>query len=552
MAITYTGTGGLFTILGQAFGAHASLNTVRTTTIKGQVQQFVDAYKAKTNATLQFDRAIHAAAAAELTWRRSGDTLATQLQRDVQGLLTEVIKADSPIVFRGQLADALEYLIADMVAEGYWVTSNIVSGSYAADVGNSATDLALFVSVTDHLSKTLQMALAEDIEVLCTSGGVSIDQAAIGALRYRGERQARSKLSEEFPAGSNVEKTLKPLYPSDSLLTNGGFQDATIEDIPDGWIVGVGEPGANITLTAPESQTITITGSPSAGTYAVQLTDPITGLQHRTESLDYDASGDTLQTALRAVTGLAVDLSEITVTTTGTPPNYVHTVEFIGVAGNLALMTVANNTGLGSFAIAEVTAGTNFAIRGRALKFHASGSVLQSVYQRVVLEPDKVYFLGYWITPSTTPTQGVLFAGVSDEIVPASTIPDHTGGAIGDVVDLTLIASKTGRGVFFSVPPTAPSPLYVCFEKSTAEPTADIYIDEVVLVEATQLYPGGPYVAALQGKQPPAANDLFTLTMANDYSETWHVMFDSFFDMTGKRLSLPTSGSTNIPTALIA
>src|SRR5688572_3278048 len=256
MALTYTGTGGLFTILGQAFGALETLNTVRTTTIKAEIQEFVDAYKLKTNATLDFDRSVNAAAQAELAWRRSGDTLASSLARDCQGLLTEVVKADSSIVFRGQLTDALEYLIAAMITDGYYVSGNTLSVTYTEDAGNSATDLALFAGLEDHLSKRMDMTLAEDLEVLCTSGGLSIDQAAVGSLRFRGERAARSKLSEEFPLGSGAEKSIKPLYPSDSLLTNGSFQDATISNIPDSWIVGGGTPGTDVTLTSPESQTI--------------------------------------------------------------------------------------------------------------------------------------------------------------------------------------------------------------------------------------------------------------------------------------------------------
>lgn len=560
MALIYTGPGGLFTVLGQIFGAHESLGTVRSTTIKAQIQQAVDAYKLKTTADLQFDRAINAAARAEQTWRTAGDTLAAALARDAAGLLTEVVKADSDTVFRGQLAEALQYLIDEMLVDDVFVAPATVTAVYAADADNSATDLALFVWTYDHLTRQLDTSIAESIEVLCTEGGASLEQQALATLRFRGERGPRNKLSEEFPAdaGSGIERTIRPLTPSDSLLSNGGFEDATIANIPDDWIVKVGTPGTTLLLTTWESQTITITGTPSAGTYQVQLTDPVTGLVHLTEALDYDATADDLQTALRAVTGLAIDLSEITVTATGTSPNFVHTVEFVGVRGNLALMTVLNNTTAGSFAVAQVAAGDNLSVQGRGLKMTAHASVLQAIFQPITLKPDTVYFLGYWLTPSTTPTQGVFTASINNETEVGSVVSPHTGVGGGQATDLTLIASKTARGFFFSLPSRSAAgdsvagPLYVCLNKGTAEPTADIVIDEVVLVEATQLYPGGPYVAALAGNAGVVEGDLWTLAVGNNYASKWQKYFDAFFDTAGKRKLLPTAGSTQIAEALVS
>jgi hypothetical protein len=546
MALTYTGTNGIFTILGKAFFAHKTLGTVRSATVKQEVLDFVNAYKAKTNATLDFDRSVDAAAKAELSWRTAGDAMAAALQRDCQGFLREAAKADSELV-RDDLTAALQYLIDEMEDDSYHVTANTVSATYVAVAGNSATDLVLKVSIKNHLARQSDTFIVEVLEVICTSGGLAIADADAAVLRIRGERAARSKLAEDWPTGSGISKTIRPLTISDSVLLNGGFEEAEITNAPDDWIPDV--MGTGLELTKYEKQSITISGTPTAGFYGIKILDPVTGFYHSTENIVYNDDGSGVQTALRELPLTVQSLEEVTVATTGISPNYVHTIEFVGVAGNLGAVMVSNHTTGGSFVIAEVQAGDPLPIKGRGLKFMAHATELTTIYQPVDIDPDKVYFLGYWMTPTAAGTGQFEVAIVNS--IGGVTLTDRSGANISELTNLSGLSAKTGKGFFFAVKPSTQGQLYVVLRKTIAEPTRNFVVDEVVLVQATELYPGGPFVAAMAGSRPVLKEDAWNLTVTNNNASEFQKYFDAFFDTAGKRLLLPTSGSNSISEALV-
>jgi len=105
--------------------------------------------------------------------------------------------------------------------------------------------------------------------------------------------------------------------------------------------------------TTAEVQTITIAGTPTAGTYNITFAST-------TVTLDYNASEAALQTALRTIPGL----QKVTVATTGTTPNFTHTVTMTAAPGangtaSPPLMTRVDNTtgGTHSVTVALVTPG---------------------------------------------------------------------------------------------------------------------------------------------------------------------------------------------------
>lgn len=99
-----------------------------------------------------------------------------------------------------------------------------------------------------------------------------------------------------------------------------------------------------------ETQTIAISGTPTAGTYTVTFDGKTTA------AIAYNADGATVQAALRLVAGL----ERVTVVTTGTTPNFTHTVTMTAVGGALGAssapqMTSTDSTTGGSHAIAHAT-----------------------------------------------------------------------------------------------------------------------------------------------------------------------------------------------------
>lgn len=84
-------------------------------------------------------------------------------------------------------------------------------------------------------------------------------------------------------------------------------------------------------------QTVTISGTPTTGTYEIAYTTPSKEVE-RSAPIAFDALGEKVQAALRSLSGL----EKATVATTGTKPDYTHTITFTGVEGDVAKLEVTS------------------------------------------------------------------------------------------------------------------------------------------------------------------------------------------------------------------
>jgi len=537
MALTYTGTGGIFTVLGKYFHAMNTLNTARRVTVYDEVQDAIDAYKAKTDADLAFDLAVNRVPQAEQSWRSAGSSLVSALASDCQGFLRQSVRADS-LNNRLGLVESLQYLLAAMLTDDRYVDPSAASVAVAVVAGGSATDLVLIATDVGKMGTQLDHIFAEVIRVECTTGGES------AVLDFLGERAATSKLVENWPAGSGVNSNLSPLSIDDSLLTNGDFEAWTNTNLPDNWIPSVGSPTTDFRRTNVEVQTVTISGTPTAGTYHLRYTDPATSLVHATDPLPFNATAAQVQSALRTLPGL----SAVTVTSTGSSPNFEHTVTFVGLAGNLAQLTSVDNSSPGSIAHATVTNGDAQGIQGYGLFLTSLGTTV-TLHQRVSLEPRVVYAVCLWFHQSNS--DGVSVTISLRNGIGGSLVTDDAGNNQTIVGSISTASRTTVKG-FFRVSPAAPTDnLYLEIAISVGEPTNTGVIDNVILAPATQLYPGGPFVAMFPGKTPPALADKWTVTAANDYGGEFQERFNQVFPMAENGLLLRTAGTTNIPDSLI-
>lgn len=105
-----------------------------------------------------------------------------------------------------------------------------------------------------------------------------------------------------------------------------------------------------VATTTVEQQTVTITGTPTSGTYVLHFDGKDTA------AIAFNAIASAVQTALRLVPGL----EDVTVSSTGSTPNFVHTVVMTGVAGAMGTssppaMTVSDTTSGGTHGIAIAT-----------------------------------------------------------------------------------------------------------------------------------------------------------------------------------------------------
>jgi hypothetical protein len=89
--------------------------------------------------------------------------------------------------------------------------------------------------------------------------------------------------------------------------------------------------------------TAAIAGSPTGGTYTLTLTGA-SRIAAQTVTLAFNAPAADVQTAIRALVG--ENLSQTTVTATGTTPNFTHTITFKGVREEITVTrSIAGLTG---------------------------------------------------------------------------------------------------------------------------------------------------------------------------------------------------------------
>lgn len=537
------GTEGLFDVIGKAVHALDVLNTARLTTVPTEVQDFLDQYKLKSNPTSLMDSAFSAVPGALQGWQSGGSALTSQLRATCQQFLIEVVNADT-ILPSKDLTTALNALLVDMAAQDAYVDNNVVTLTLTADAGNSATDLIIAYTMKRGDGRNQENALAEDITA-------EVTDATAQTVRFRGQLAIGDSLSQDWPLGSGCDISVSATDAASSLLPNGDFQDVSADntDVPDGWIVGAGIPGTDILLTVPEEQTVIISGTPTEGQYWLRWINP-DGIDRATVALTFDASGSAVQAALRAIPGLeAVD-----VVTTGSSPNYTHTITFTGVAGNINQLTSLNGFDTGSLAHATTVAGTNNSYKGVALGIVGDGATQPALYLSLSgLLPETNYVVHFRVKKTGTPAAGVIRFAVVSEIGGAPTADAQAGD--NDVAyDLTGALTTSFVSHFFTVRLTKAQtqPVYLeILTTSAISAGTSVYIDEMAMVVMRELYTGGPSVAVFSGKAPPLVGDKWNLSVANGREGSWQTAFDRLFDMRSKQLLLPIAGSLHLLDSLI-
>lgn len=544
MSLNYTdGSEGIFDVLGKLFKAIDVANTARGTTVPAAIDGLLDKFKNDAATTAAMELAFSVVPSAQIGWQGSGDGLASQLATVAEGYLRGVVARDAAQP-ADTLDNALAYLMAQMLADDYYVDPNVVAVSaLTAGGANSTNDLAILYTSKGGDGKNLENLLAEDaaIDLTSVSGGVS--------LRSLG-KAAQNLLSQDWPAGSGHSTQWSAADPAASLLANGDFEDAAAANSPDDWILLDGVPGTAYVLTNVEVQRLVVAGTPTAGGYYLRYTSPA-GPVYVTERLSFDADGTAVQSALQALPGLG----SVSVSTTGTTPNYTHDITFTGEAGNLTTLAVESQLDTGTITPSQVTAGDANAYRGQSLTVVGSAAANRRIYQQLpTLTADTVYFVCVRHKKTGTPAAGT----VRVALVPGyggSVLTDSAGNNNSNTFDLTagdVTTSYTAGWLAVRVQPSTPQPIYLEINVQNLSAGTTYCLDEVVLVEGTPLYAGGPVVAAVQGKAPPSSGDKWTLTTTNNRAGSFQEWFERVYSMRSQGLLLRSAGSTNIPDSLIA
>jgi len=530
---------GLFDVAGKGFAAIEALCTAAATTVPTAAETFLTQFMLRSDADdLDVFSAMEGLPDAVDSWKSSASTLGRRIATNIQQLFEEVVAEDAAQPEKS-LEYSLQYIIDQMVADDDYVAGNTIGFTLNADAGNGSGDVAICYAKERGDGLVNENILAETI-------GITVTSLTGPTLRFRAPVTEADRLSPDWPLGSGCDKRIVAVDPTDNLVDNGDFEDETITDTPDDWIVHVGTPGTTLKITPEEQQTVTITGTPTGGSYQLLYTDPDSNVWSTTP-LAYNATGATVQAALRLLPGLA----SVTVSSSGTSPNYVHTITFAGVRGDPAQLTSTDNLTGGTPNIAHATsvAASSGSYRGKSLEFDSNGSEVTAIYQPLTLARETVYFCHLRCKRVGAAAAGEIRVEIVDGIG-GSVVDDSAGNACEHVIDATAMstASHDSEWFAFRLPSTSTGQVYLRIRISTAvSNTASIYFDDVAIVQGTRLYAGGPYVAAFGGVIPSTLDDEWDLVVANNRNGKLQEWFNRAFGMADMDLLLPVSGSNLIP-----
>lgn len=200
-------------------------------------------------------------------------------------------------------------------------------------------------------------------------------------------------------------------------------------------------------------------------------------------------------------------------------------------------------------------------IRGSySLAITSDGSTLTAVRQQVAstISTNRVYAINVWMKMSATDGSGQVRIRLTNSA--GTVLVDDAGNNLQTTVGLNggsgVDTSFTKVSAFFSTPRQLPATggvyLEIAFTTAPSSPKV-LYVDHISFVRATQLYTGGPYVAAFSKDTPNAKGDYYTVAVANSFPyNSFARALDRFFSMRSLGLYLPsTSGSATVSDALI-
>jgi hypothetical protein len=195
------------------------------------------------------------------------------------------------------------------------------------------------------------------------------------------------------------------------------------------------------------------------------------------------------------------------------------------------------------------------------LRFIGNGSELTSVYQvfesetgtGFILQPSTVYGVALHAKVSASAT-GVLEMAITDE---AGVIIEDDQGVEQKVTQNMAALSVAYDTVFgFIITPKIlpQGPLHFRVRMSTALSAGiELDIDDIILGEAVEAYPGGPWLFMIPGETRASIGDQHTVTITNSHAGKFQDWFQRCFDMRSLGLQLPSSvSSETIQDSLIA
>ena len=251
MAITLTGTGGLFTRIGREGGTLNYVNDSRDSTFTGYLTNIQAQYLA----TLQ--DVVTSLFTQGASWNTSQNGFLSYLRTVASDTIIDMVHNDVATTPE-TLAASMAELIRQMYVQIATIEQPTVSGSVTAGngvVSNTGTGKG-GISVKNGQGVQLDYIYDETITARCTNDAqTGTATAGQETFTFRGEASVSNMLSDQWPLGSGSTGTIVCVQASQeqdessNLLNNGGFEDFTA-NLPDNWTKVTGTAVTNIDDTA--------------------------------------------------------------------------------------------------------------------------------------------------------------------------------------------------------------------------------------------------------------------------------------------------------------
>jgi len=245
MAVTLTGTEGLFTRLGR-IGKLASLTRIFQGGLGTYFNELLNAYNSSLRTATDGVATLNKSARLDVT------AFLDALTPAAQATLLGMMKADKPNA-AGSVVDAVTELIKQMKAASQSVAGCTVTASGTA-LSTNTSDGVVVMSGKRGDGLTQELAIPEIAYLMCTgdsqTGGTTLGEET---FTYTGEVAASGVWDDEYPIGSGTVTDLTAVSATDdaaastvygNLLTNGAFEDFT-SNLPDNWVAAVGTAAVN-------------------------------------------------------------------------------------------------------------------------------------------------------------------------------------------------------------------------------------------------------------------------------------------------------------------
>lgn len=347
-------------------------------------------------------------------------------------------------------------------------------------------------------------------------------------------------LRYDWPAGSGASTAITSYVSASSAnkITNGSFEaaDKVEPALPAGWIQRVGAVTANYQLTEPAVNRIVISGTPTEFWYTISFLNSQAKVQ-TTVPIAFDASD--IKTPLIALKGLEL----VTVVTTGTSPDLTHDVTMVGVP-NPPSFTVINETD-GTVTPSQTLPGSPQVVR-KALALELIGTAVNTqLSSPVSLQPNTIYGLSAFLSVDVAPAAGVLSIELIDGSSGAIITDDELSDNALSVTLSGLTSTITQHTATFITPANLPPTVHISLRLSTQlSAGSSLFVDEMTLAEATELYVGGPSFVAFTGETFWEVKDGKKLSITNDLNDAqFHRWFQRVLAIQGRDVLFPVDAS---------